>query len=59
MRDFFKTTNGAENWVYYEVRDASETLRFTALSRNEAETFCIGLISRGEKKPDLFEIDRY
>jgi hypothetical protein len=55
----FVTTNGKPNWMYYVVSDAEGNVRFSSISQIEAEYFAVGLINRGEQRPDIFEFDRF
>lgn len=47
-----------KQWVWYEVRDRKNRVRFQSLSKIDAEFFARKLIQKGESPPEITEIDR-
>jgi hypothetical protein len=47
------------NWTYYFVVDASGMRRFESLVKIEVEIFARSMITRGEHRPEIYEVDRF
>jgi hypothetical protein len=55
--DGWKALRG--NWTYYFVVDSDGYRRFESLSKVECEYFARGMITRGEERPGIFEVERF